>query len=149
MDSRFSSSWSGAHNPDRLRLQSLVSHPRDAILEDAAQIAAGPSPKRKPRQLPRRRAAWPADGRENQLAVGQNQWYHFGVGAPPILVYVTGDWDVHWGYGCGETARRLDAQPGRVGRGRLGCSFRACSSKDCRLLQAASSCKELWPARTA
>ena len=23
-------------------------------------------------------------------AEGQNQWYHFGVGAPPIL-------DVHWG----------------------------------------------------
>ena len=22
---------------------------------------------------------------------------HFGVGAPPILVY-SGDWDVHWGY---------------------------------------------------
>ena len=22
-----------------------------------------------------------------QLAVGQNQWYHFGVGVPPILVY--------------------------------------------------------------
>ena len=21
------------------------------------------------------------------MAVGQNQWYHFGVGAPPILVY--------------------------------------------------------------
>ena len=34
------------------------------------------------------------------LAVGQNQWYHFGVGAPPILVYFRGDWDVHyWGYG--------------------------------------------------
>ena len=31
-------------------------------------------------------------------AVGQNQWYHFGVGAPPILVYFSGDWDVHWGY---------------------------------------------------
>ena len=29
----------------------------------------------------------------------QNQWYHFGIGAPPILVYFTGDWDVHWGYG--------------------------------------------------
>ena len=28
-----------------------------------------------------------------------NQWYHFGVGAPPILVYFGGDWDVHWGYG--------------------------------------------------
>ena len=27
------------------------------------------------------------------------QWYHFGVGAPPILVYFSGDWDVHWGYG--------------------------------------------------
>ena len=32
------------------------------------------------------------------MAVGQNQWYDFGVGAPPILVYVSGDWDVHWGY---------------------------------------------------
>ena len=33
------------------------------------------------------------------MAVGQNQWYHFGVGAPPILVYFGVDWDVHWGYG--------------------------------------------------
>ena len=32
------------------------------------------------------------------LAVGQNQWYHFWVGAPPILVYFSWDWDVHWGY---------------------------------------------------
>ena len=24
---------------------------------------------------------------------------HFGVGAPPILVYFNGDWDVHRGYG--------------------------------------------------
>ena len=23
---------------------------------------------------------------------------HLGVGAPPILVYFSGDWDVHWGY---------------------------------------------------
>ena len=23
----------------------------------------------------------------------------FGVGAPPILVSLSGDWDVHWGYG--------------------------------------------------
>ena len=35
----------------------------------------------------------------NDLAVGQHQWYHFGVGAPPILVYFSGVWDVHWGYG--------------------------------------------------
>ena len=33
----------------------------------------------------------------SDLAVGQNQWDHFGVGAPPILVYFSGDWDVHWG----------------------------------------------------
>ena len=26
--------------------------------------------------------------------------YHFGAfGAPPILAYFGGDWDVHWGYG--------------------------------------------------
>ena len=24
-------------------------------------------------------------------------WYHFGIGAPPILVYFSGDWDVYWG----------------------------------------------------
>ena len=33
------------------------------------------------------------------VSVGQNQWYHFGVGAPPVLVYLSGDSDVHWGYG--------------------------------------------------
>ena len=32
------------------------------------------------------------------LAVGQNPWYHVGAGAPPILVYFSGDWDVHWVY---------------------------------------------------
>ena len=31
------------------------------------------------------------------MAVGQNQWHHFGVGAPPILVYFSGDWDVFTG----------------------------------------------------
>ena len=34
-----------------------------------------------------------------QMAVGQNPSYHFGVGAPPMLVYCRGDWDVHWWYG--------------------------------------------------
>ena len=33
------------------------------------------------------------------VAVGQNQWYHFGVGAPPLLVDFNGDWDVHCDYG--------------------------------------------------
>ena len=31
------------------------------------------------------------------MAVAQNQWYHFGVGSPPILVYFSGDWDVGYG----------------------------------------------------
>ena len=33
------------------------------------------------------------------VAVGQHQWYHVGVGAPPILVYFSGNWDVDWEYG--------------------------------------------------
>ena len=32
------------------------------------------------------------------MALGQNQWHHVGVGAPPILVYFSGDWDVYRGY---------------------------------------------------
>ena len=32
------------------------------------------------------------------MAVGQNQWYHFGVGAPPIVVYFSGHL-VDWGCG--------------------------------------------------
>ena len=35
----------------------------------------------------------------HNVAVGQHQWYHFGVGSTPIVVYFSGDWDVHWGYG--------------------------------------------------
>ena len=27
------------------------------------------------------------------MAVRKNYWYHFGVGAPPILVYFSWDWD--------------------------------------------------------
>ena len=33
--------------------------------------------------------------REGQHGCGSNPfWYHFGVGAPPSLVYFSGDWDV-------------------------------------------------------
>ena len=35
------------------------------------------------------------------MAVGQNQWYHSGIGAPPILVFFSADWDVNWGYDLG------------------------------------------------
>ena len=46
---------------------------------------------------PQRRFA-PGPGlRSAHLAAGPNQWWHFGVGAPPILVYFSRDWDVHWG----------------------------------------------------
>ena len=27
----------------------------------------------------------------------QNQWYHVEIGAPPMLVSFSGNWDVHWG----------------------------------------------------
>ena len=33
-----------------------------------------------------------------EMAVGQHQWNHFGVGAPPILAYFSWDWHVPWGY---------------------------------------------------
>ena len=68
-----------------------------------------------------------------QKAMVQNQWYHFGMGAPPILVYFSGDWDVHWGngllthgptrnlgnpvvHGVGQSAKRTER--GKAGRGR-------------------------------
>ena len=35
------------------------------------------------------------------MAVGQNQWCHFGVGefTTHFRTYFSVDWDVHWGYG--------------------------------------------------
>ena len=42
------------------------------------------------------KASSPTSLSDQQMAVGQNQWYHFGA---PILVYFSGDWGVHWGYG--------------------------------------------------
>ena len=35
------------------------------------------------------------------MAIGctNYQLYHFGVGASPSLIYFSGDWDVHQGYG--------------------------------------------------
>ena len=38
------------------------------------------------------------DGRHD-LVRSSSIWHHFGVGVPPILVFFSGDWDVHWGYG--------------------------------------------------
>ena len=49
------------------------------------------------------------------MTVGQNQWYHFGVGAPPILVYFSGARDVHRGYGTlthGHMFKQRFGQPG-------------------------------------
>ena len=33
------------------------------------------------------------------VAMVQNQWHHVGIGVPPSLIYFSGDWDAHWGYG--------------------------------------------------
>ena len=60
----------------------------------AAAAAPGHAgPRGKAGRVGRPEAVWFFD-----MAV-HNQWYHVGVGAPPILVYFIGDWDVHWGYG--------------------------------------------------
>ena len=62
--------------------------------------------------LKNRNIAWeasgergPVEGRKLQGKAAQTTeatWLpmgsYFGVGAPPILVYFSGDWDVHWGY---------------------------------------------------
>ena len=40
------------------------------------------------------------------MAGVQNQWYHFGTGAPPILGLFRGDWDVHGGYDLGVDPHR-------------------------------------------
>ena len=45
--------------------------------------------------------------------MGQNQWYHVGVGAPPMLVYFSGDWDVHCGYRI-LTQMMVELKPFRV-----------------------------------
>ena len=61
---------------------------------DAANAGGSENTKqRPPKQLcvkTKSHAKW------KEMAVGQNQWYHSGVGAPPILVHFSGDWDVHW-----------------------------------------------------
>ena len=54
-------------------------------------------------QFKKRREGWrrwtSCEAEFRHVAVGQHQWCHVGVGAPPILVYFSGDWDVHSGYG--------------------------------------------------
>ena len=62
-------------------------------------------------QLPRV-PFWYMFVRHSHMAVGENQWYHFGVGAPPILVHFSGGWDVHWGCGLlthGHMSRQMRA----------------------------------------
>ena len=73
---------------------------------------------------------------KHHLAVGQNPWYHFGVGAPPILVYLSGDWNVHWGYGI-LTHGHLTDGPQFV-------PSRLCAIASCFLSFRASDCVEVW-----
>ena len=47
-----------------------------------------------------------------EASPGHVQWYHFGVGAPPIFVYSSGDGDVRWGYGVMTHSTILDVGPG-------------------------------------
>ena len=70
-----------------------------------------------------------------RMAVGQNQWYHFGVGAPPTLVYFSG------GLGCSLGVRDFDPWPYLLLPPRIGqephtsrgpCSARSGSARSAR-----------------
>ena len=84
----------------------------------------------------------------------------FGVGAPPILVYFSGDWDVHWGYDLGfDPCPNSDFRFGArkvmcfitskhvallFGRVRLGRPLRGTSNRTCT--QCASDCAKCFSA---
>ena len=57
--------------------------------------ASGRIRKEKKREKEKRREKLAKAGCWSEMAAGQNQWYHFGLGAPPILLDSIGDWDVH------------------------------------------------------
>ena len=69
------------------------------------------------------------------MAVGQNQWYHFGVGAPPVLVYFSGDWDVHVGYGVLTHGHVVVVVQELI---------LFCSEKDCHILTVCLKIYENW-----
>ena len=52
----------------------------------------------KPNEAPRMVAGARSTRLLLHMAMIQLQWYQFGIGAPLILIYFSGDWDVHWGY---------------------------------------------------
>ena len=68
------------------------------LLADAEDLEVKPDPRNPQSYVCAGLQRVPISGLAGYLAMGQNRWYHFGVGAPPILVY-SGDWDVCWGYG--------------------------------------------------
>ena len=70
------------------------------------------------------------------MAVCQNQWYHFGVGAPPILDSFSGGWDVHWGYGLLTHGQMTEGAEGLVEETpRLGqLAFPSCVGPTCAVL---------------
>ena len=54
------------------------------------------SPKLKSATL---RGPWSLVPDEKPFGCGSKAMVPFWVGASPMLVYFSGDWDVHWGYG--------------------------------------------------
>ena len=72
-----------------------VQHMRHLECFRIAEVVAVPTMKGSAFKMPGLWCDLGLDLMETHVAVGQHQWYHFGVGAPPVLVYVSGDWDVH------------------------------------------------------
>ena len=74
-----------------------ASHQAIAVLgQMRSEQAAGTSSNTPPTRNVRFHVSW----WEGNLAVGQNQWYHSGVGeiTTHFRTYLSGGWDVHWVY---------------------------------------------------
>ena len=77
--------------------------------------------------VPFLRAPLPAY-RTDRKIMGQNRWYHFGVGEFKLSSILGGDWDVHWGYDSfdpwPESPRCCRERPPRPGSRTSGAAWR-------------------------
>ena len=91
-------SCAGPHVHGDLCSRVQTGHPREMHAHLSASGLPFPGAGRSSRALWTGRG-WRCKKSMIWLCTGQNQQHHFRVGAPPILVYFSWDWDVHWGYG--------------------------------------------------
>ena len=73
------------------------------------------------------------------MAVGQNQWYHFGV------VYLNGDWDVYWGYGILNHSHMGEPRYIPTNAARRALPFPCLFSANGLDAKGLAGCHEMWP----